>query len=135
MRPPLSMRWVRRYALAAGLMDAATGLGLLAAPAFTLARMGAAVPGAEALAYVRFSGAFVAAVGASYLLALLRRGGGRLRGVLEFTALTRLAAGGAATVGVAAGWFDGAWLIVAATDLGCAAVQVWILRRGVGGHA
>lgn len=135
MKAPWSLRGVRRYALAVGLMDAATGLGLLAAPAFTLARMGAAVPGAEALAYVRFSGAFVAAVGASYLLALAWGGVGRLRGALEFTALARLAAGGAAAAGVATGQFDQAWLIVAATDLGCAALQAWMLRRGVGGDA
>lgn len=135
MKPPLTLRGVRRYALAVGTMDAATGLGLLAAPAFTLARMGAAVPGAEALAYVRFSGAFVAAVGAAYLVALARGGSERLRGALEFTALARLAAGGAAAAGVAAGQFDRAWLIVAATDLGCAALQAWMLRRGVGGDA
>jgi hypothetical protein len=72
MKTPCSLQGVRAYAALVGAMDLATGLALMTVPAWTLARMGAAVPGAEALGYVRFSGAFVAAVGASYLLALAR---------------------------------------------------------------
>ena len=67
MKKTVSLRVVRGYAGIVGAMDLATGLGLVAMPAFTLAQMGAAVPGAEALGYVRFSGVFVGAVGASYL--------------------------------------------------------------------
>jgi hypothetical protein len=114
-------------------MDLATGLALVAAPAFTLARMGAAVPGAEAQGYVRFSGAFVAAVGASYLVALIRGGEARLRGALEFTLLARASAGIFTGVAVAAGLFDHAWLAVTATDLTCVAVQAWILKKGIEG--
>jgi hypothetical protein len=204
MKTPCSLKLVRTYALVVGAMDLSTGLALMAAPAFTLARMGAAVPGAEALGYVRFSGAFVAAVGASYLLALRRRprdvappgtatpqgkwslyasmskgvagwrrgaltprdiasdgparavgaprlhgselvtlpvsgdaglwgatSAARLRGAFEFTLVARTAAGGFALVAVATGLFDRAWLMVAATDLGCAAVQGWMLRKGI----
>lgn len=135
MKTSLSPRLVRLYALLVGAMDCSTGLGLIAAPAFTLAQMGAAVPSAEALGYVRFIGAFVAAVGASYLVAVGRGGGERLRGVLEFTLLVRVAAGSGAALGVAAGLFDRAWLIVAATDLTCAAVQGWMLQRGIAADA
>jgi len=132
MKTKIPLRGVRIYAGAVGAMDFATGLALMVAPAFTLARMGAAVPGAEALGYVRFSGAFVAAVGASYWLALLRGGTARLRGALEFTLVARLAAGGFAGLAVATGLFDRAWLTVAATDLVCAAAQAWMLARGLG---
>jgi hypothetical protein len=50
---------------------------------------------------------------------------------LEFTLVARTAAGGFALVAVATGLFDRAWLMVAATDLGCAAVQGWMLRKGI----
>jgi hypothetical protein len=172
MKTSCSLQGVRAYATLVGAMDLATGLALMTVPAWTLARMGAAVPGAEALGYVRFSGAFVAAVGASYLLALARprllpletrtpqkcnligytvdvaatggegdgenravaRGGvARLRGALEFTLVARTAAGGFAAVAVVTGLFDPAWLAVAATDLVCAAVQAWMLQRGIAG--
>jgi hypothetical protein len=131
MKNNLWLRWVRGYAAVVGVMDLATGLGLMAMPAFTLAQMGAVAPGAEALGYVRFSGVFVGAVGASYLVALARGGVARLRGALEFTLIARTGAGGFSAVAVAAGWFDRAWLVVAATDLACAAIQAWILARGM----
>lgn len=135
MNSRLSLRAIRTYAGIVGAMDGATGVALMAAPAFTLARMGAAVPGAEALGYVRFSGAFVAAVGACYLWAIACGGVPRLRGALEFTLIARGGAGGFAAVAVATGLFEAAWLAVAATDLGCAAVQGWMLRKGIEGDA
>jgi len=121
--------WAAPYALAVGLMDLTTGLALFLAPGWTLARMGAVLPEAPALAYVRFCGPFVAAVGATYLLALRRGGEPALRAALGGTLVFRLAAGSGAAVSVAAGWLDLAWLVVAATDLGCAAAQAWVLRR------
>ena len=121
--------WTTPYALAVGLMDSATGLALFTAPGWTLARMGALVPEATALAYVRFCGTFVAAVGATYLLALWRGGEEALRAALASTLIVRWAAGTGAAVSVGAGWLDPAWAVVAVTDLGCAAVQVWLLRR------
>ena len=120
--------WASRYALAVGLMDLGTGLALFLAPAWTLARIGAVVPEAPALAYVRFCGTFVAAVGATYLLALRRGGSTDLRAALAGTLLPRLAAGSGAAVSVGAGWLDAAWAVVAVTDLGCAALQAWLLR-------
>jgi hypothetical protein len=91
--------------------------------------MGAVVPDAPALAYVRFCGTFVAAVGATYLLALRRGGDSSLRAALTGTLVLRLAAGTGAAVSVGAGWLDAAWALVAVTDLGCAAAQAWLLRR------
>ena len=116
------------YALAVGLMDLATGLALFTAPGWTLARMGALVPESSALAYVRFCGTFVAAVGATYLLAQRRGGDASLRAALGGTLVFRLAAGTGAAVSVGAGWLDAAWAVVAVTDLGCAAAQAWLLR-------
>ncbi len=121
--------WATPYALAVGLMDLATGLALFTAPGWTLARMGAVVPEAPALAYVRFCGTFVAAVGATYLLAVRRGGDASLRAALGGTLILRLAAGAGAAVSVGAGWLDPAWVVVAVTDLGCAAAQAWLLRR------
>lgn len=87
------LRFSRRLALLAGLMDASTGLGLIVAPALTLRCMRAPVPGAEALLYVRFVGVFVGTVGASYLIALARGGSGPLRMVFGFTLPFRAGAG------------------------------------------
>lgn len=133
MKTRLPLRIARVYAALVGAMDFATGLALVSVPAFTLAQMGAAVPGAEALGFVRFVGAFVAVVGASYLVALARGGVSRLRGALEFTLLARAGAGAFTGIAVAAGLFDSAWTIVAATDLACVAVQAWMLAKGIEG--
>lgn len=129
MKNPSLPKWTPGYALAVGLMDLGTGLTLFTAPAWTLARMGALVPEGPALAYVRFCGTFVAAVGATYLLALRRGGEEPLRAALASTLIVRLAAGTGAAVSVGVGWLDPAWTVVAVTDLACAAVQVWLLRR------
>jgi hypothetical protein len=110
-------------------MDFSTGLALIAAPALTLRLMGAVVPGGEALALVRLVGVFVGAVGASYLVAL-RGAEAALRAVLGFTLLVRASVGTFAGMAVAIGLFDRGWLMVAVTDLACAAVQAWILWRG-----
>ena len=124
------VKGARALALAAGAMDLATGLGLTFAPAWTLARMGVAGPGAEALVFLRWVGAFVGAVGASYLVALARGGAGTLRETLATTLLFRLAAGGYCAAAVLGGTLAPRWIVVAFTDLGLAAVQAWLLRRG-----
>ena len=120
----------RMLAAVAGSMDLSTGIGLVFQPAWTLACMRVAAPGTEALVFVRWVGAFVAAVGASYLVALARGGSGRLRAVLETTALFRAAAGGYCGLAVASGALEVRWLAVTAADLALVVAQVWLLKRG-----
>jgi hypothetical protein len=129
------LRFARWFSLAVGLLDFGTGAGLVLAPGFTLQQMGATVPGGEALAFVRFVGAFVAAVGAAYLWAFATRDAVRLRVTLLVTLFFRGAAGLYTGVAVATGIFDPAWLMVTATDLGCVALQAWLLVKGVGRDA
>lgn len=122
--------WIRRYAIAAGAMDFLSGLLIAGAPGLALRLMQVPVPTAEALVFVRFVGAFVAAVGAMYLWAA-RAPGQRLRVVLGATILPRIAAGSYVAVAVATGGLPVAWLTVTASDYALVAVQLWILRREV----
>ena len=129
------LRFARRFSLGVGLLDLVTGAGLVLAPAFTLLQMGATVPGGEALAFVRFVGAFVGAVGAAYLWAVATRDPVRLRVTLLVTLFFRGGAGLYTGIAVAMGIFAPAWLAVTATDLGCVALQAWLLVKGVGRDA
>jgi hypothetical protein len=117
--------------LVMGAMDLGTGLGLVSLPAWTLAQMGVPVPGAEALVFVRFVGACVGAVGASYLWAA-QRPGERLRVMLGLTMWLRGSAaiftGGAVLAGVLAP----GWLAVTVTDGTLVAAQAWLLAKGAG---
>jgi len=128
MNPTRIGRWL---SVGAGAMDFATGLGLVALPAWTLARMGVPVPGAEALLFVRFVGAFVGAVGASYLWAA-RRPRERLRVLFGVTLWLRGAAGAFTGGAVLAGALAPGWLAVTATDWTLVAAQAWLLARGAG---
>lgn len=120
-------------AAGAGSMDLATGIALVAMPAVMLSLMQVeAVQGAE-LVYLRWIGAFVGAVGASYLFALAAGGRARLRAVLEFTLLVRLAVGFFTAVALGRGWLGMAWASVPVTDLTLAAAQIWLLAKGVCG--
>lgn len=120
-------------AAGAGSMDLATGVALVAMPAVTLSLMQVeAVQGAE-LVYLRWIGAFVAAVWASYVFALVIGGRARLRAVLEFTLLVRLAVGLFTAIALGRGWLGMAWVSVPVTDLTLAAAQIWLLAKGVGG--
>jgi hypothetical protein len=120
--------WLARVA---GAMDFGTGLGLVAAPAWTLTQMAVPVPGEEALLFVRFVGAFVGAVGASYLWAAARPRE-RLRVMLGLTVWMRVAAGTFTGVAVASGALAGGWLAVTATDWLLAVTQVWLVVKGAG---
>jgi len=122
-------RLARLLALAVGLLDFGTGAGLVFLPAEILTLMRVPVPADEAIVYVRFVGAFVAAVGACYLWALLLGGAARLRGVLEFTILFRLAAGAFSTVAIARGWLVLGWASVPATDFVLAGIQLWLITQ------
>lgn len=121
-------------ALAAGGLDFCTGLGLVAAPARLLPLMGVPAIGAEAETYLRWIGAFVAAVGCSYLWALGRwkatGDAALLRATLELTVIFRLAAGAFSAWALATGRLAPAWASVPVTDFALAAAQTWLLRRG-----
>lgn len=123
------LRFARVFAVLAGGGDLLTGIGLVLLPALTLAAMGVRVPGAEALVFVRFVGAFVGAVGASYWLALAQGAAERLRAVFRLTILFRLAAGGYVAAAVGTGMLEWPWLSVTATDFIIAAIQGWLLRN------
>ena len=125
-----TLRWARWLALGAGVMDFLTGLGLVFVPARVLPLMGVAVPAGDTLVFLRWMGTFVGAVGASYLLALALGGVTRLRAVLEFTILFRLAAGGFSAAAIGLGWLSVAWTSVPVIDLALVVMQVWLLRRG-----
>lgn len=123
------LRSARIFAALAGGGDLLTGAGLVLLPALTLTAMGVRVPGAEALVFVRFVGAFVGAVGASYWLALGHGSPERLRAVFRLTILFRLAAGGYVAAAVGTGALEWPWLSVTATDFIIAAIQGWLLRH------
>lgn len=115
----------------AGSLDALTGLLLMVAPAAVLRMLGAGeLP--EQPVFLRFVGAFVGAVGLSYLypfaLAPTRRAA-RLRVVLEVTTLERLVVFAFTTSAIAAGTLGARWASVPATDLLLAGAQLWLLRR------
>jgi hypothetical protein len=121
----------RLLALGAGTLDFSTGLGLVFFPFALLPLMRVSVPSEEALVYLRFVGAFVAAVGASYLWAWSRRGMHDLRAMFAFTIFFRLSAGSFSAVAIACGWLSTAWLSVPVTDFALVAVQLWLLRRPI----
>lgn len=120
-------------ALGAGLLDFCTGLGLLLAPALMLRLMGMKDIFGD-LVYLRFVGAFVFAVGFSYLWALRRRrlsgDSTLLRATLEITIIFRLSAGCFGAWAILQGWLVPAWASVPLTDFALAATQGWLLRQG-----
>lgn len=125
-------RGVAAFALAAGLCDAATGVALVAEPLWTLERMGIEPLPAEPV-FLRWIGAFVLAVGVSYLYPFLlapARRAARLATVFEVTALARgavaLTAGGA----ILAGDLAAAWAGVPLFDAALAIAQLVLLARG-----
>jgi hypothetical protein len=126
--------WIVPWCALAGSLDALTGLLLVIAPAAVLRMLGAGeLP--DQPVFLRFVGAFVGAVGLSYLypfaLAPTRRPA-RLRVVLEVTALERLVIFAFTTTAIAAGTLGARWASVPATDLGLAVAQLWLLRRWSG---
>jgi len=128
MRIPIK-RLAWWLALGAGTADFCSGFGLIFVPAQVLPLMGLSVPGAEALIWLRWVGAFVWAVGSSYLLALLLGGEARLRTLLELTIPFRLSAGVFSTVAIASGWLSLGWASVPVTDFALVIAQIWLLRR------
>jgi len=133
----MSLKKINQLALAlalgAGALDFCTGLGLVAAPALMLRLMGMSEIFGD-LVYLRFVGAFVWAVGFSYLWALRRwqqtGDPALLRATLEITIIFRLAAGSFGAWAILRGWLVPAWASVPATDFILAAAQGWLLSQG-----
>ena len=132
MTPPLRRKLAVAYTALAGGMDAVTGPWLVLAPASALAAM-RADPEPDAV-FISFVGAFVGAVGWSYLWALwrwLRNGDiAFLRSVWRVTILFRLAAGAYCATQIALDNLGLEWVSVPATDFTLAAIQIWLLRAG-----
>lgn len=121
------------YQLVAGFSDTSTGAALIIAPVFTLRQMRLGAP-ADALPFLSFIGAFVLAVGLSYLYgaSLVRRAGcsSRLEAVWLVTAFVR----SSVAIFVVAAFISGAlatgWLVIAFFDGACVLIQAAGLRRG-----
>jgi len=130
----MKTKWPYLYCALAGFCDAGTGALLVLAPLWTLHLLRIPVMPVEPV-YLRFVGVFVLGVGLSYLYPFcLGEGGKRDRlfaGVLHVTALVRFCVAAFVTVSVLGGALTPAWITVALTDALLAAVQVFMLARGV----
>ncbi len=121
------------YQLIAGASDASTGALLIAAPVFTVRMMGLSVPH-DAAPFLSFIGAFVLAVGLSYLYGalLIHRTGGvpRLEAVWLLTAIIRSSVAIFILAAVLSGTLPAGWLTIAVFDGICVFIQASGLRRG-----
>jgi hypothetical protein len=121
------------YQLIAGASDTSTGALLIAAPVFTVRMMGLSVPN-DATPFLSFIGAFVLAVGLSYLYGalLVRRPGGepRLEAVWLLTAIIRSSVAIFVLGAVLNGTLAPGWLTIAIFDGICVLIQARGLRRG-----
>lgn len=126
------------YQLIAGVSDTSTGALLIAAPVFTVRMMGVSVP-YDATPFLSFIGAFVLAVGLSYLYGalLVRRTGGvpRLEAVWLLTAIIRSSVAIFVLGAVVDRTLSPGWLSVAIFDGICVVIQARGLRRGWLSHA
>lgn len=125
--------WGRRYCALAGALDVTTGLALIAAPALVLDWM--RVPQPADSVFVRFLGAFVLGVGASYWWPFATRHAERvafrLSAVVQITALVRMSVGLFVTGAILGGALPLPWVSVAITDLALSASQILMIRNGV----
>jgi hypothetical protein len=126
------------YQLIAGVSDTFTGMLLIAAPIFTIRMMGLSVP-YDATPFLSFIGAFVLAVGLSYLYGalLVRRTNGvpRLEAVWLLTAIIRSSVAIFVLAAVLNGTLAPGWLTIAIFDGICVLIQARGLRRGWLSHA
>lgn len=122
------------YQYVAGLCDTGTGLLLIAAPAWTLGLMGlSTVP--QPVAFIRYIGVFVLAVGLTYLWAALRwplTGHADIAWSTQWkiTALVRSLVAVFVLWQVAAAALEFRWISVGATDGTFALIQIFGLRKG-----
>lgn len=132
MTPQLRRQLAATYTALAGGMDAITGPWLVFAPASALAAMG--VEAEDDTLFISFVGAFVAAVGFSYLWALwrwLKLGDTAfLQSVWRVTILFRFCAGAFCAAKILTDDLDVAWASIPAADFTLAAIQIWLLRAG-----
>jgi hypothetical protein len=122
------VKGLERYCVLAGALDAVTGASLVAAPGVVLRWLGIAEP-PDGAVFLRWIGAFVGAVGVSYLYPfVLSRSlrSARLRVVLEVTAIERLGVFCFVTLAIGAGALAARWSTVALTDLALGAAQLWM---------
>lgn len=121
------------YQLVAGFSDTSTGALLIAAPLFTIRFLGLVVP-PDATPFLSFIGAFVMAVGLSYLYGalLVRRTNGaqRLEAVWLLTAIIRSSVAIFVLAAVLSGSLPAGWLAIAVFDGICVLIQARGLRRG-----
>jgi hypothetical protein len=121
----------RYYTWCAGLLDSATGMGLITIPAFTLQMMGMD-PAAYQLGLIRFIGIFVFSVGSLYLWGLFfqsRQGTSSLKSVWLVTIWIRLCVGSILLGMILSHTLSTSWGLVSLTDLSLAAFQIWWLKR------
>lgn len=116
-----------------GLMDALTGICLIALPAVTLRLMGV-TPGTD-LVFVSYIGVFVFAVGASHFFAgpfpataVARE---RWKTIWKISILARLSVGVFVLVQIMQGTLESAWISVTATDFSVAFILLIFLQRRV----
>lgn len=129
----MERKLIKAITLLLGLMDTATGMLLVLSPQATLRLMAIDVVYTDWV-FIRFVGAFVLAVGSTYLLGLLSviRGNNwqELRQVWKMTAWIRAIICLFTTGSIAAGWLDPSWAGVPLTDGMVAAAQIyWLSRR------
>lgn len=121
------------YQLLAGVSDTSTGALLIAAPIQAVGLMGLQVP-EDSAPFISFIGAFVLAVGLSYLYGglLVSRASGRsrLETVWLLTAIIRSSVAVFVLTQVLAGALQAGWLIIAGFDGACVFVQAVGLRKG-----
>jgi hypothetical protein len=129
-----TLRWLTLFQYAAGLCDAATGLLLVFAPAFTL-RLMHVTTAPQPIDFIGYIGAFVLSVGLSYLWIAVRSPLSAQTCLAwitqwQITALIRSIVALFLIAETAAHRLEPAWVLVALTDGSLAVVQ-WIgLSRG-----
>jgi hypothetical protein len=132
-------RRIAAFAIFVGLCDASTGVALIVAPLRTLGWLGIAAPLSQAV-FVQWIGAFVLAVGLSYLYPFApganpARRAERLRSGFEITAIVRGAVALVTGAALLAGELEPDWLGVPVFDGVVALLQVAMLARWEGGDA
>jgi putative flippase GtrA len=129
MNPPALLG----FQILLGISDTATGALLAMAPGVTLRLLRLAAP-ADALPFVSFVGAFVLAVGLSYLyggyLTFRSDSQTKLEVVWLLTALMRASVAIFVVQQILAGTFGMGWVSIAAFDGACVVIQAVGLRRG-----